>query len=250
MKLADVPDYSVVIPVKEERDNVLPLAREIVAALGSAAFEIIFVDDCSNDDTVAVLASAQSELPMVRCLRHDRNCGQSSAIRTGIFASRAKVIVTLDGDGQNDPADIPALITKFDEIQGTNVAMVGGHRMKRQDTWHKRAASQAANGIRSRLLGDNTQDAGCGLKIFYREAYLRLPYFDHMHRFMSALMLREGFEVEFVPVSHRPRRHGASKYGVLDRLWVSLSDIMGVMWLSRRCRLPAKLDEMDRPSEP
>lgn len=240
-------DVSVVVPVKDEADNVIPLLQEIHAAVtGQGAFEIIFIDDCSKDGTRDVLSKARETVPELRILLHDVNCGQSSAIRTGVLAARGRVIVTLDGDGQNDPADIPSLLAKLNAPDAPpRLAMISGQRQKRQDSAMKRLASKLANDIRGRLLNDKTRDAGCGLKAFEREAFLRLPYFDHMHRFMTALMLREGYEVDFVPVRHRARRFGKSKYGVLDRLWVSLSDILGVMWLARRCRLPRNLSEIE-----
>lgn len=229
-----LPDISAVIPVKDEAGNIEPLVSEIVAALsGRMAFEIIYVDDGSRDETPATLAALKSRVKELRVLRHKKNCGQSAAVRSGVMAARSPLIVTLDGDGQNVPADIPLLVDAFRRAQG-RIGLVGGRRTKRQDTFFKRIASKAANGIRRRLLRDKTADSGSGLKLFSREAYLRLPYFDHMHRFLPALMMREGFEVSFVDVQHRPRTKGQSKYGVFDRLWVSISDILGVMWLIRR----------------
>lgn len=233
-KSLPLPDISAVIPVKDEAGNIEPLVNEIVAALsGRMAFEIIYVDDGSRDETPVTLAALKARVKELRVLRHKKNCGQSAAVRTGVMAARAPLIVTLDGDGQNVPADIPLLVDAFRQTQG-RIGLVGGRRTKRQDTFFKRIASKAANGIRRRLLRDKTKDSGSGLKLFSREAFLRLPYFDHMHRFLPALMMREGYEVCFVDVQHRPRTQGQSKYGVLDRLWVSISDILGVMWLIRR----------------
>jgi dolichol-phosphate mannosyltransferase len=175
----------------------------------------------------------------LRILVHGRNLGQSRALRTGVRAAKAPLVVTLDGDGQNVPADIPRLVADFrGHAKDPAFGMVAGERAKRQDSWQKRAASRSGNRIRRRLLSDNAQDTGCGLKVFRREAFLALPYFDHMHRYLITLMLREGYEVRFMPVGHRPRGAGRSKYGVWDRLAVGISDLMGVMWLKRRFRGP------------
>jgi glycosyltransferase involved in cell wall biosynthesis len=230
---------SVVVPVKDEAGNVGPLAREIAAALAGERHEILFVDDGSTDGTDAALAALKSEIPQLRALRHSRNLGQSRGIRTGVQAARGDIIVTLDGDGQNDPADIPKLVAAFRGAAADPAfGMVAGERAKRQDSWKKRVASRYGNRIRRRLLSDNAQDTGCGLKAFRREAFLALPYFDHMHRYLITLMLREGYEVRFMPVGHRPRGSGQSKYGVWDRLAVGISDLMGVMWLKRRFKGP------------
>ena len=234
--MAEPIEISVVVPVMNEAENVGPLVLEIVAALrGQGPAEIIFVDDGSSDATVETLNRLKAELPNLRVISHQGNYGQSRAIRTGVRAARGPIIVTLDGDGQNDPADIPALIAAL-RTAGPKVAMIGGVRQKRQDTWQKKMASRFANGFRSRMLGDNTVDTGCGLKAFKRDAFLVLPYFDHMHRYMAALMQREGYEVGAAPVGHRPRQHGQSKYGVIDRALVGISDIRGVMWLKKRSR--------------
>ena len=225
---------SVVVPVKDEAGNVGPLAREIAAALKGQAHEIIFVDDGSSDGTGDVLAGMKGEIPELRVLRHDRNLGQSRGIRTGVQAARAETIVTLDGDGQNDPADIPKLLAalKADPALG----MASGIRVKRKDSASRRMASRLGNSLRNRLLGDGASDTGCGLKAFRRQAFLELPYFDHMHRFLIALMLRDGVGVGFVPVNHRPRLTGRSKYTNFGRLLVSVQDLLGVRWLQRRHR--------------
>ncbi|MDE2474256.1 MAG: glycosyltransferase family 2 protein [Alphaproteobacteria bacterium] len=235
---------SVVVPVKDEAGNVVPLAREIAAALTGESYEMVFVDDGSVDATVAELLQLKPELP-VRVLAHGRNLGQSRALRSGIVAAHGDIIVTLDGDGQNDPADIPAMIAAFRAEAGDPLfAMIAGQRRKRQDKWSKRAASRFANRVRRRLLNDQAMDTGCGLKVFRRESYLALPYFDHMHRYLIALMLREGCRIGFVNVNHRPRQTGRSKYGVLDRLAVGITDLAGVMWLNRRHRGPAQTREL------
>jgi len=236
---------SVVVPVKDEAGNVAPLASEIAAALKAERnYEIIFVDDGSNDATAAELLALKPALPL-RVLVHERNLGQSRALRTGVRAARGELIVTLDGDGQNDPADIPKLLALFRaEAANPAFAMVAGERVKRRDNWQKRLASRFANGLRRSLLGDNASDTGCGLKVFRREAFLALPYFDHMHRYLITLMLREGYQLRFVPVSHRPRGTGRSKYGVWDRALVGVRDLLGVMWLKRRFRGPAETKEL------
>jgi dolichol-phosphate mannosyltransferase len=233
-------ELSVVVPVKDEAGNAVPLLMEICAALrGVAAFEAIFIDDFSKDATAAELLAAKAQAPELRVLKHQNNCGQSRAIRTGVQHARGRLVATLDGDGQNDPADIPALLTQWRNTEGKTarpLGLVAGQRRTRQDSFMKRFASRFGNGVRGWLLNDRTRDTGCGLKLFSREAFLRLPYFDHMHRFMPALMLREGFEIAHQDVNHRPRQKGQSKYGTLDRLWVSISDIQGVLWLKRRAR--------------
>ena len=230
---------SVVVPVKDESGNVIPLAREIAAALTGERYEIIFVDDGSTDATAAELSSLRGEINL-RVLAHGKNLGQSRALRTGVRAAKAPIIVTLDGDGQNDPADIPKLLAAFRGAAAGNpeFGMVAGERAKREDSWRKRMASSVGNRVRRWLLADNAKDTGCGLKAFRREAFLELPYFDHMHRYLITLMLREGHEVRFMPVGHRPRGAGRSKYGVWDRALVGLSDLIGVMWLKRRFRGP------------
>jgi dolichol-phosphate mannosyltransferase len=229
-------ELSVVVPVMNEAENVGPLVLEIVAALrGQGPSEIVFVDDGSSDATVETLRTLKRELPNLRVISHQGNFGQSRAIRTGARAARGTIIVTLDGDGQNDPADIPILLAAF-RAAGPKTAMVSGVRVKRQDTLSKRVASRLANRLRGKMLGDKATDVGCGLKAFRRDAYLELPYFDHMHRYLIALMQREGYNVEFVNVRHRHRQHGKSKYGNLDRALVGIADLRGVMWLKKRSR--------------
>ena len=231
---------SVVVPVKNEQDNVEPLVREIAAALsGNTTFEIVYVNDGSTDATETRLDALKTEFPMLRTIRHRASCGQSRAVTTGVAAARYEWIATLDGDGQNDPADIPALLAKLaDPAQPPNLALLAGWRAKRNDTYVRRLSSKIANGVRSRMLKDNTPDTGCGLKVFARETFLALPNFDHMHRFLPALVMRNGGAVVSVPVNHRPRERGTSKYGVHNRLWVGIVDLFGVAWLQRRVRLP------------
>ena len=231
---------SVVVPVKNEQDNVEPLVREIAAALaGAATFEIVYVNDGSTDATQARLDALKAEFPMLRVIRHRASCGQSRAVTTGVTAARFEWIATLDGDGQNDPADIPALLdTLADPAQPANLELIAGWRSKRNDTFVRRLSSKIANGVRSRMLKDNTPDTGCGLKLFARETFLALPNFDHMHRFLPALVLRNGGAVVSVPVHHRARERGSSKYGIHNRLWVGIVDLFGVAWLQRRVRLP------------
>ena len=235
---------SVVVPVKDEAENVAPLAREIATATASLGeHEIIFVDDGSRDDTAAVLMALKSEIPGLRVIRHAANRGQSRAIRTGVRAARGEIIATLDGDGQNDPADIPRLIAPFDRGDAS-LGLVGGVRAKRQDTWSRRIASRLANRIRQTLLSDGAADSGCGLKAFRREAFLALPYFDHIHRFTITMMIREGYTVEYVTVNHRPRLHGQSKYTNFHRMLVGIDDLFGVRWLQRRMKQKTEAKEL------
>jgi glycosyltransferase involved in cell wall biosynthesis len=240
--MATLPDISVVIPVFDEEGAAPALARETARAFAGRSFELIFVDDASRDGTRAALMSLREEIPQLRVLSHARNAGQSRAIRTGVLGARGGVIVTLDGDGQNDPADGPALVDAL--LAGPpELALVGGERVKRQDSWTKKLASRIGNGVRRRLLRDTANDTGCGLKAFRRDAFLRLPYFDHIHRYLPALMLREGFRTDFRPVNHRHRQTGRSKYTNLGRLWASLSDLCGVIWLQSRARRPGRVEE-------
>ncbi|HXE15628.1 MAG TPA: glycosyltransferase family 2 protein [Stellaceae bacterium] len=227
-------ELSVVIPVRNEAQNVAPLVAEIVAALaGGIDYEIVYVDDGSSDGTVAEIEKLQRGNPALRLVRHRARAGQSAAIRSGVKAARAGWIATIDGDGQNDPADIPRLWAMARNANDPRL-LIAGQRTKRRDSAVKRVSSRVANKVRGRLLGDDTPDTGCGLKLFPRALYLDLPFFDHQHRFLPALVLREGGRVVSVPVNHRPRERGASNYGTLDRLWVGIVDLAGVMWLKRR----------------
>jgi len=239
-------ELSVVIPVKNEAGNIAPLVGEIVAALGDRlAFEIVYVDDGSDDATAAEIISLQASMPQLRLVRHASSCGQSAAVRTGVRAARGRWITTLDGDGQNDPADIPALYDLAAASPAAPPLLIAGHRTRRKDTWSKRQASRLANAIRRRLLHDDTPDTGCGLKLFPRDLFLDLPYFDHMHRFLPALVLRAGGIVRSAPVNHRPRQRGTSKYGVIDRALVGITDLLGVIWLRRRSSRPVLIEAGD-----
>ena len=239
------PEISVVIPVQNEEKNVAPLAREIASALEGRAYEIVFVDDASTDDTRACLIGLKDELPALRVLSHRKNAGQSRAIRTGVLAARAPVVCTLDGDGQNDPADLPTLYAQLvrpDAPEG--LALVQGVRQKRKDTAWKRFGSRLANNVRRRILNDDHSDSGCGAKAFLRDAFVMLPYFDHMHRYMPALMKMDGYVVEASPVSHRQREYGRSKYTNFGRLAAAMSDLRGVLWLRKRRRASGGVDEL------
>ena len=229
------PLLSVVVPVRNEVANIAPLIAEIRRALDGTAHEIVYVDDGSTDGTASALAAEASAAPLT-IRRHRTGCGQSAAIITGVRAAAGTWIATLDGDGQNDPADIPALLARAQAAPA--LTLIAGHRTTRRDTRIKRASSRAANAIRARLLGDATPDTGCGLKVFRRADFLELPAFDHMHRFLPALFIRAGGAVVSVPVGHRPRVRGTSKYGTLDRLWVGVFDLVGVAWLQRRGTRP------------
>ena len=247
-KRTPVPlELSVVVPVKDEAENAVPLLDEITAALrGKVEFEVIFIDDGSKDGTSDRLLAARAKNPELRVLRHLANSGQSRGVRTGVMAARAPLVATLDGDGQNDPADVPNLLVEWHRLQSGSppLGLVAGQRRKREDSAMKKIASRVGNRVRQWLLADKTRDTGCGLKLFSREAFLALPYFDHIHRYLPALMMREGFRIGHVDVNHRPRTRGVSKYGTLDRLIVSLSDLFGVLWLKRRARSPQRVDEL------
>jgi glycosyltransferase involved in cell wall biosynthesis len=227
------PAVSVVVPVRNEADNVRLLADEIAAALdGRWGFELIYVNDGSADATEQVLVQLKSERPYLRQIKHAMSCGQSAAVRSGVAAARAPLIATLDGDGQNDPSFIPALLTALE--QGTNIGLVAGQRVGRRSGAWKKLQSRVANSVRGAILRDGTRDSGCGLKAFRRDAFLALPYFDALHRFLPALFRRDGYAIAYVDVIDRPRHSGKSNYGLWDRLWVGILDLAGVWWLVRR----------------
>jgi glycosyltransferase involved in cell wall biosynthesis len=233
-KPTPTPRISIVVPVRNEALNIRPLLEEIEAACASLApIEVVYVDDGSSDDTPAELAQARMTRPWLRVVRHAASCGQSAAVRSGVLAARSPLVATLDGDGQNDPAFIPALVTAL-EAGGPEAGLAAGQRIGRKDGPFKAWQSRIANRVRGRILKDGTRDTGCGLKVFRRDAYLRLPYFDALHRFMPALMKREGYRVVHEDVVDRPRHAGRSNYGLFDRLWVGILDLAGVWWLIRR----------------
>ena len=232
-------ELSVVIPVHNEEANIQPLVDEVRQALdGKLAYELIYVNDGSSDGTLQRLSDAGQECAELRVISHAESVGQSTAVRTGGQYAQGQWIATLDGDGQIDPADLPELYTALLQNSPDGVQLVNGYRKKRKDTFIKRISSRLANGIRSFLLKDETPDTGCGLKVFSREAYLALPFFDHMHRFLPAMIQRGGGKVMSVEVNHRERERGASHYGFFDRLWVGVFDLMGVAWLQRRATHP------------
>ncbi len=236
------PDVSIVVPVHNEAENIPVLADEIAAALKGRRFETIFVNDGSSDDTSAVLRKLGKTRSWLRQIKHARSCGQSAAVRSGVRAARAPVVVTLDGDGQNDPSFIPKLLIAL-EAAPVKVGLVNGRRLKRKDGF-KRLQSMIANSVRAAVLRDETLDTGCGLKAFRRDVYLALPYFDALHRFTPALVKREGYGVAFVEVVDRPRAHGKSHYGMWNRLWIGILDLTGVFWLIRRRRRVPEVTEV------
>ena len=228
------PRLSIVVPVRNEQGNIAPLVGDIeTACAGISAFELIYVDDGSSDGTAAALVGLALTRPWLRVVRHAQSCGQSAAVRSGVRAAKAPIVATLDGDGQNDPAFIPAMLAQI-EAAGPSAGLVQGQRVGRKDTGFKRMQSRIANKVRGAILKDGTRDTGCGLKCFRRDAYLALPYFDALHRFMPALMVREGLTVLHHDVRDRQRLTGVSNYGFFDRLWVGILDLAGVWWLIRR----------------
>ena len=232
------PLLSVVVPVRNEAPNIRPLIAEISDALADVDHQIVYVDDGSSDGTLAELRAMLAEWPTLAVRRHRASCGQSAAIITGIRAAAGEWIATLDGDGQNDPADIPRLLIQAQADNGAVPVLIAGHRTQRRDSRSKRLSSTVANRVRAALLHDATPDTGCGLKLFRRAVFLELPHFDHMHRFLPALFIRAGGRVASVPVNHRQRLRGRSNYGMFDRLWVGVVDLAGVAWLQRRWKRP------------
>ena len=236
---------SIVIPIHNEEGNIIPLLHEIRQALVGHQYEIICVDDYSTDQSQELLCRHRSAWTELRVIRLHRQSGQSAALRVGVHEARFPLVVTLDGDGQNDPADIPNLIKALAVLPGDGrPVMMAGQRAKRQDTWFRRFSSRVANGVRRSLLNDATPDTGCGLKLFPRQSFLDMAHFNHLHRFMPALMIRQGGRVVSVPVNHRPRERGISKYGLWNRLWVGIVDLFGVMWLMKRPVAP-KVTEVE-----
>lgn len=238
-----VPAVSVVIPVKNEAGNIAPLVAEIERALAGRAFEIVYVNDGSTDDTELELASLRLSRPWLRQIKHAESCGQSSAVRTGVAHALAPIVVTLDGDGQNDPAFIPQMLAVL--ADNPRIGLVAGQRVGRKDTGFKKIQSRIANGVRGAVLRDGTRDTGCGLKAFRRDLFLSLPYFDGLHRFLPALIRREGYDIGYVDVIDRQRGHGVSNYGLWDRLWVGILDLLGVWWLVRRKKRVPNATEID-----
>lgn len=230
---------SVVIPAKNEEENVEPLVTSIVGALHDlVSFEIVYVDDGSNDGTFSELQRLVTQgVNQIKPIRHKVSVGQSTAIHTGVKMASGNLIVTLDADGQNDPADIPNLLKQAMLQTENSDFCIAGFRKKRKDTAWKRFQSKIANKVRSTLLHDGTPDTGCGLKVFPKSTFLKLPYFNHMHRFLPALVRRMGGTIVVVEVNHLDRQHGVSKYNMLGRLGVGLVDMMGVMWLQRRMKI-------------
>jgi dolichol-phosphate mannosyltransferase len=245
---ATAPAVSIVVPVRNEADNIAPLVDEIAAALDkNLAFELIYVNDGSTDRTEAELTRLMASRPWLRQIRHEISCGQSAAVSSGVIHARAAIVVTLDGDGQNDPAFIPALLEAM--TKAPRIGLVAGQRVGRQATGFKKFQSRVANAVRSVVLRDGTRDTGCGLKAFRRDLFLRLPYFDGLHRFLPALVRREGYAIGYVDVVDRPRRAGTSNYGMWDRLWIGILDLLGVWWLIRRRRHIPQVSEVKRNAD-
>src|ERR1700728_1703201 len=234
---------SVVVPVRNEAGNIAPLVAEIAEALHDRIFEIVYVNDGSRDETDEELRGLMAQRPWLRQIRHAQSCGESAATRTGVTAARAPIIVTLDGDGQDDPAFIRALVAAL-EGASPKVGLIAGQRVGREATGVKKLQSRIANGIRAAVLRDGTRDTGCGLRAFRRDLFLSLPYFDGLHRFVPALVRREGFDIGYIDVVDRPRRHGVSNYGMWDRLWVGIVDLAGVWWLIRRRKRVPRCEEV------
>jgi glycosyltransferase involved in cell wall biosynthesis len=237
------PAVSIVVPVRNEAGNIAPLVGEIAKAVdGLWSFEVVYVNDGSNDATEQELKQLIAQFSWLRHVRHRESCGQSAAVRSGVAAARAPLVVTLDGDGQNDPAFIPALIRAL-EAGAPRTGLVAGQRIGRKASGFKKLQSRIANSVRGAVLRDGTRDTGCGLKAFRRDVFLKLPYFDGLHRFLPALVRREGYAIAYVDVVDRPRAHGVSNYGMWDRLWVGIMDLAGVWWLIRRKRRNPEIAE-------
>lgn len=230
-------NLSVVVPIYNEAENIEALIHEITATLEGERYEIIYVDDASSDPSLSILQKKQNDLPQLKIIQHQTRRGQSAALHSGVQAAQSTWVVSLDGDGQNDPQDIPRMLAARDQSEDPNLRLLIGWRTQRKDNWVRRQSSKIANSVRSFLLKDHTPDSGCGIKLFHRNAFLDLPFFDHMHRFLPALISRDGGTILSVPVNHRPRLHGKSKYGINNRLWVGITDLIGVAWLQRRATI-------------
>ena len=237
-----MPDISIVVPVRNEVGNIAPLVGEIARAFSGRNFEIVYVNDGSSDGTEAELKSLAAQHPYLRQIKHATSCGQSAAVTTGVRMANSPLVATIDGDGQNDPSFLPALIEPL--LKRPEVGLVAGQRVGRKASGFKKLQSRIANGVRGAILRDGTRDTGCGLKAFRRDLFLKLPYFDGLHRFLPALARREGYEIAYVDVVDRQRLHGVSNYGLWDRLWVGILDLMGVWWLLRRKKRVAQVSEV------
>lgn len=238
------PEISIVIPVRDEAGNAAPLVDEIVRSLAGRSYEIIYVNDGSSDGTENELLQLMKTIPCLRQIKHSYSCGKSAALTTGITAARAEMIVMLDGDGQNNPIFIPALVDKLKSA--SNIGLVAAQRVGRKTSAFKRLQSRIANRVRGMILHDGTRDTGCGFKAVRRDVFLQLPLFDGLHRFLPALVRREGHDIAYVDVIDRERLHGESKYGFWDRLWVGILDLFGVWWLIRRRERIAQVLEISR----
>ncbi|MFZ0764935.1 glycosyltransferase family 2 protein [Bradyrhizobium sp.] len=244
MPSSDTIAVSIVVPVRNETDNIAPLIAEITAALDTRwNYEIIYVNDGSTDATAERLESAMKERKNLRQLRHAVSTGQSAAVRSGVRAARGAIVATLDGDGQNNPVFLPALISAIEQ-GGELTGLAAGQRVGRKDTGFKKLQSRIANTVRNGILRDGTRDTGCGLKAFRRDVFLALPYFDGLHRFLPALVRREGYGIVYVDVIDRPRHSGVSNYGFFDRLWIGIMDLAGVWWLIRRKKPTPEVTEV------
>jgi dolichol-phosphate mannosyltransferase len=242
--ITNSPEISVIVPVRNEAGNIAPLVGEIAAALAGRSFEVIYVNDGSTDGSEAELRRLQLQYPWLRQMRHTISCGQSAALRTGIRAARGSLVVTLDGDGQNDPAYLPKLVDALKQ-GAPRVGLIAGQRVGRKATGFKRFQSRFANMVRNAILRDGTRDTGCGLKAMSRDIAVGLPYFDGLHRFLPALVRREGRDIGYVDVVDRPRHSGVSNYGFWDRLWVGILDLCGVWWLIRRKKRVPEISEIE-----
>ncbi len=238
-----MPDVTVVVPVRNEAGNIAPLVGEIASALAGRDFEIVYVNDGSTDGTESELKRLATTHANLRQIKHAQSCGQSAAVASGVRAARGGIVVTLDGDGQNDPAFLPKLVDKL-KSAGAATGLIAGQRVGRKATGFKKFQSRVANKVRGAILRDGTRDSGCGLKAFRRDVFLRLPVFDGLHRFLPALIRREGFAVGYLDVVDRPRGSGVSNYGFFDRLWVGILDLIGVWWLIRRRKRVPQVSEV------